>query len=254
MEVGIKLWSSNPVKYVDKSEFADFIEVLPRSERSLDKLARRKRKYTIHVPHELFGFSPIHNMRKSRKLLDQAVGAAKKLKAGLIIMHTGLVEEEPDEEFVRKAAKAVAKLAKTVSYGRLLIENSYPKAAFDIEKGKYYICYDYEHLRELLEITGAGFCLDFEHAAIAAHQLGIDYKRFVAGLMRLKPEYFQLSGVRLNTRVYSKGHHQSIFEGAIDPDFVKETVKKANKPVCLETPVDIEQRKKEVEFLKNGNG
>lgn len=251
MQVGIKLWSTNPVKYVEDSGFADFIEVLPINSKSLDKFEKRKRKYTIHVPHELFGFSPIHDMRKSQKLLNHAVSAAKKLKAELLIMHTGLIEKKPNEKFVREATKAAAKLAKTVSYGRLLIENSYPKAAFDIDNGKYYFCYDYEHLRELLEITGAGFCLDLEHAAIAAHQLGLDYKGFVAELMKLKPEYFQLSGVRLDTRVYSKGHHQSIFEGDIDLNFVKETIKKVNRPVCLETPLDPEQRKKEVVFLKS---
>ncbi len=254
MEVGIKLWSTNPVKYIDNSEFADFIEVLPRNARSLDKFARRKRKYIIHVPHELFGFSPIHNMRKSQKLLQHAVNAAKKLKAELLVMHTGRIKEEPNEEFIRKAIKAAAKLAKTVSYGRILVENSYPKSAFDIDKGNYYLCYDYEHVKDLLEMSGAGFCLDFEHAAIAARQLGLDYKSFVAKLMKLKPEYFHFSGTRLPklpSGTSSEGHHMSIFEGDIDLNFVKKTIKRANKPVCLETPVDIEQRKREVAFLKS---
>lgn len=253
MEVGIKLWSTNSVKYVNDSDFADFIEVLPINAISLDKFAKRKNKYTIHVPHELFGFSPILNMEKSKKLLQRAVSAAKKLKAELLIMHTGRVKEEPNEKFIRESIKAAAKIAKTASYGRILIENSYPKSAFDIDEGNYYFCYDYEHIKELLEMAGAGFCLDFEHAAIAARQLGLDYRGFVAELMKLKPEYFHFSGtmlLKLDPKTRSEGHHTSIFEGDIDLNFVKKTIKKANKPVCLETPVDIEQRKKEVEFLK----
>ncbi|MBI2549605.1 TIM barrel protein [Candidatus Woesearchaeota archaeon] len=253
MQVGIKLWSTNSVKYVNDSDFADFIEVLPVNAISLGKFAKRKNNYTIHVPHELFGFNPILNMKKSQKLLQRALSAAKKLKAELLIMHTGRVKEEPNEEFIRESIKAAAKIAKTASYGRILIENSYPKSAFNIDKGNYYLCYDYEHIKELLEMSRAGFCLDFEHAAIAAHQLGLDYKRFVAELMKLKPEYFHFSGTRLPklpSSTSSEGHHTSIFEGDVDLDFVKETVKKANKPVCLETPVDIGQRKREVEFLK----
>lgn len=254
MEVGIKLWSTNPVKYVKDSDFADFIEVLPRSEKSIEKFARRPRNYTIHIPHEVFGFSPIHSMRKSQKLLQMAVRAAKKLNAELLIMHTGRIKEEPDEEFIREALKAAAKLARTAGYGRILIENSYPRSAFAIDKGNYYFCYDYERIKELLEMAGAGFCLDFEHAAIAALQLGLDYKRYVAKLMSLKPDYFHFSGTRLPklpSDTSPEGHHMSIFEGDIDPGFVKETVKKANKPVCLETPVNTGQRKREVKFLKS---
>lgn len=254
MEVGIKLWSTNPVKYVNDSDFADFIEVLPINAVSLDKFAKRKNNYTIHVPHEAFGFNPILSMKKSKKLLQRAVRAAKKLKAELLIMHTGRIKEEPNEKFIRESIKAAAKIAKTASYGRLLIENSYPKSAFDIDEGNYYLCYDYKHIKELLEMTGAGFCLDFEHAAITAHQLGLDYKGYVAKLMKLKPEYFHFSGTKLPklpSGTSSEGHHVSILEGDIDLNFVKETIKKANKPVCLETPIDIEQRKMEVEFLKS---
>ena len=246
MEVGIKMWSTNPIKYIEDSDFADFIEVLPRSVKSLEKFARRPYNYTVHVPHEIFGFSPILNMKKSQKLLNQAIAAAKKLKAEVLIMHSGYLKEKPDEKTIKEGIRSVANLAKNASYGTVLIENSYPECFIELEKGKYYLSYDYERLRELLELSGAGFCLDFEHAAIAAHQLGLDYNRYVATLMKLEPEYFHLSG----TSLASGKHHSTIFEGDIDLEFVKKILKKANKPVCLETPIDIEQRKREVAFLK----
>ncbi|MBI2140952.1 TIM barrel protein [Candidatus Woesearchaeota archaeon] len=246
MEVGIKLWSKNSVSCIDEADFADFIEVLPTSTSSISKFQRRKRKYVIHVPHEIFGFSPLVNMEKSRKLLDLAVTAARKLKARLLIMHGGFAKGNPDEETIAEGLSKVAKLAKTVSYGRLLIENSIPKGTFHIDQGKHYICYSYEQLRRVIEESGIGFCLDFEHAKITAHQLGLDFRDHIAELMRLRPEYFQLSGVKLAANM----HHTTIFNSDIDLKFVKRILKKANKPVCLETPLDVEQRRKEVAFLK----
>lgn len=247
MEVGIKLWSSNPVKYVDEAGFADFIEVLPINISSISKFQRRERKYVIHVPHEIFGFSPLVSIQKSRKLLNLAITAARKLKAELLIMHGGFAKCNPDEKTTVEGLKKIAKLAKTVSYGRLVIENSFPKGRFHLDQGKHYICYSYEQLNQVIKESGIGFCLDFEHAAITAHQLGLNFKDHVAQLMTLGPEYFQLSGVRLDTN----SHHTTIFNSDIDIEFVKKILKKADKPVCLETPIDIEQRKREVEFLKS---
>ncbi len=246
MKVGIKLWSSNPVRYIDGAGFADFIEVLPVSISSITKLQRSERKYVIHVHHEIFGFGPLVSMEKSRKLLNLAITAARKLKAELLIMHGGFAKGNPDEETTAEGLKKVAKLAKTASYGRLVIENSFPKGRFHLDQGKHYICYSYEQLNHVIKESGIGFCLDFEHAAITANQLGLNFKDHVAQLMKLRPEYFQLSGVRLATN----SHHTTIFNSDINIEFVKKILKKANKPVCLETPLDIEQRKKEVEFLK----
>ena len=246
MQVGIKLWSSNPVKYVRDSDFADFIEVLPRSEKSLEKFARRPHNYTVHVPHEGFGFCPLLDMKKSKKLLERTIKAAKKLKTETLIMHTGYMRKAIDEKSMKDVIKSAAKLARSANYGRILIENGVPKGTIYVDKGRYYACYSHEQMKEVLELSGAGFCLDLEHAAITAHQLGLNYRKHVADLMRLKPEYFHLSGLRLA----SGGHHISIFDSDIDLSYVKSLLKKAGKPVCLETPIGIAQRKKEVEFLK----
>ena len=201
----------------------------------------------MHVPHEVFGFCPLLDMKKSKKLLEHAIKAAKRLKTETLIMHTGYMMKAIDEKSMKEMIKSAAKLARGAGYGRILIENGVPKGTFYIDKGKHYACYNREQMKEVLELSGAGFCLDLEHAAITANQLGLDYRKLVSGLMTLKPEYFHLSGMMLAP----KGHHLSIFEGDIDLSFVKSLIKKADKPVCLETPVNIEQRKKEVEFLKS---
>ncbi|MBI2143963.1 TIM barrel protein [Candidatus Woesearchaeota archaeon] len=248
MKVGVKLWSTNPPEqFGQAAKFADFIEVMPVDTESVGRLPNTWFSYTVHVPHERFGFSPLLDLEKSQQLLQQATSAARKLKAETIVMHTGFLKEAPGKPTTEKAIKAAAKLARTAGYGRLLIENSIPKDRFKDGSDRYFVCYDYEQIKSIMEASGAGFCLDLEHAAITAYQLGLDYNQFVSQLMKLKPEYFHLSGTRLATN----GHHTSIFEGNIDREFVKKLLQKANKPVCLETPLDTEQRKKEVEFLKN---
>ncbi len=248
MKVGIKLWSTNPVEYIESAGFADFVEVMPVDAESLEKFTGRPYSYTVHVPHESFGFNPALDPKKSRELLEQGIAAAKKLKGSRLIMHASHFFEKPDEQEVQKAITITAKLGKEAGFAGLLIENS---TVYEVVKDRtrHYIGYSYEHMKALLELSGAGFCMDLEHVAIAASQLGITFQKHANELLRLKPDYFHLSGATLSDFT-PKGHHLSLFEGDVDKDFAKSVIKKANKPVCLETPIDISQRKREVEFLK----
>lgn len=243
MKVGIKLWSTNSAEYIDGAGFADFVEVMPVDEKSLQKFIGRDYEYTVHIPHENFGFNPALDYYKSQKILEKAIKAAKKLKADKLIMHTGYLREKPNKEKTQEAAMLVSKLAKSVSHGRVFLENS-TIAETSNGENRNFMFYNYETLKELLEMSGAGFCMDLEHATVAAREMGISYQAHVAELMKLKPDYIHLSGTQ------KEGRHTSIFESEISPDFAKKTIKKAGKPVCLETPIDMTQRKREVEFLK----
>ncbi len=249
MRVGIKLWSTNPISYFEEAGFADFVEVMPVSLSDLPKIARIKRTYTAHVPHERFGFNPALEYEKSSALLQQGIAAAKFLKSDELIMHASHYFEEPGEQAVQKAIAMTAKLAKEACFPGLLIENS---TVYEVVKDRtrFYIGYSYEQMKELLELSGAGFCLDLEHAAIAASQLGTTFQKQANELLKLKPDYFHLSGAHFTPGERHLGHHLSLFEGEVDKDFAKSVLKKANKQVCLETPIDISQRKREVEFLK----
>ncbi len=251
MKVGIKLWSTNPQRYAEEAGFADFIEVMPVTLESVERLAKRKREYTIHVPHEEFGFSPVSDFRKSQKLLQRAAAAAKILKAESLVMHTGYFNHSPSKAEVSEGIKAAARLVKSNPYGKILVENSVPVDVCKTDRGKHYFCYDHGELKELLETSGSGFCLDLEHAAITAHSLGKSYEDHVNELMKLRPDYFHLSGARVaEVDDTGEAHHLSILEGDIPLGFIKRLLRKANKPVCLETPIDTAQRKKEVAFLK----
>ena len=250
MKVGIKLWSTNPISYFEEAGFADFVEVMPVSLSDLPKIAQIRRTYTTHVPHEGFGFNPVMEYEKSSALLKQGTAAAKLLKSDKLIMHASHYHEQPDEQAVHKAIAMTAKLAKEARFPGLLIENS---TVYEVVKDhtRFYIGYSYEQMKELLELSGAGFCLDLEHAAIAASQLGTTFQKQVEELLPLKPDYFHLSGAHFSPKDRHLGHHLSLFEGEVDKDFARDIIRKVNRPVCLETPIDISQRKKEVEFLKS---
>ena len=168
-------------------------------------------------------------------------------------MHTGYVTSAPSEKTMAEGINAAARLAKNTTYGRILIENNVVGGTFALmDKGKHYICYTPEHMKEVIELSGAGFCLDIEHTAITAHQLGTDFWKLLWQFMKLKPEYFHLSGTRLKKlhASYAEGHHLSIFNTDFDIDAIRLLLQKAGKPVCLETPLDTGQRRKEYEFLK----
>ena len=245
MKVGIKLWSTNSVEYIDKAGFADFVEVMPVDEKSLQKFSGRDYEYTTHVPHESFGFNPALDYEKSLKLLEKGITAAKQLKSEVLVMHASHFFEQPDEDKVQEAIAKTAKVAKAGGFAGLVIENSTVHEAVN-GRTRHYIGYNYDQMKQLLELTGAGFCLDLEHAAIVAHQLGISFREQTSQLLKLKPSYFHLSGAGFANH----SQHISLFEGDVDKEFAREVIRNAKKPVCLETPIDMEQRKKEVEFLK----
>ena len=115
VEVGIKLWSTNPVEYIESAGFADFVEVMPVDLESLVKFSKKEYNYTVHVPHESFGFNPVLDLRKSRTLLERGIAAAKQLKSSRLIMHASHFLEKPDEQAVKKAIAALLSTAKVLA-------------------------------------------------------------------------------------------------------------------------------------------
>ncbi len=92
---------------------------------------------------------------------------------------------------------------------------------------------------------GFKFCMDFGHAVATAAHFKKDYKKIVQEFAKLRPEYFHLSG---NQKGEDK--HASIFDADTDIGFFKKIIQENGSPVCLETPLDLQKRKKEVDYLK----
>lgn len=237
MQVGVKYYSHNKIERKD-FEFADFVEVLPVPGNITGVFGQQKFKYTIHCAHDAFGFNPSNAKahEKSRAIVNDAINAADQLGAKVIVVHAGfntpaLKIKEPKKNAIKFLQKHFDK--------RMHIENLLP-----VDGEMTWVAYSPDEIAEFQDL-GFKFCLDFGHAVATAAHFGKDYREYVDQFAGLKPDYFHLSGT-------FKGvdKHRSIFDTDADVDFFKSIIKKAGKPVCLETPLDSEQRKKEVEFLK----
>ncbi len=237
MEVGVKFFSHNKIVKKD-FEFADFVEVLPVPGNPVGVFGSMKFKYRVHCPHDAFGFNPsdTKNSSKNEAIIKEAIAAADRLKADTIVVHAGF--NTPKLKLKNPKKTAMEFMQKHFDK-RICMENLLP-----VDKDMVWVAYSPEEIAEFKDL-GFGFCLDFGHAVDTATHLKKDYKEYVNEFVRLKPDYFHLSGT-LN----GKDRHASIFDTDADVGFFKQIIKKAGKPVCLETPLDSERRRKEVEFLK----
>ena len=225
MKFGLKLWSTNTnlidqaVHLIDEKVF-DYIElmVIPYSE---IKPFLIDVPYIIHIPHEKFRVNIGDPAVKEYTLqkINESLIWAEQLNVKYLILHAG-----------HGSIQHAADLLHEVSDSRLLIENM-PKVGLG---GEQMIGYSPMQIRELLEDSDMGLCLDFGHAVKAAVSFGVDYKEYVRGFMEFKPRVFHVSDGFTNTET---DNHLNIGEGNYDMAFIGNCVSR-NKDVyvTLETP------------------
>ncbi|MBI4438965.1 TIM barrel protein [Candidatus Woesearchaeota archaeon] len=240
MEVGIKFYSHNTVNRTD-FDFADFVEILPVPQNPLGVFSQHEFKYRIHCAHDAFGFNPSNTkqLEHNKAIIKQAIWAADELRADRIVVHAGF--NTPELNIKNPMKKSLSFLTEMFD-DRICIENLLP-----LDGNLAWVAYSPEEITAFKD-EGFKFCLDFGHAVSTAAHLGKDYKEYVNQFAGLNPDYFHLSGSPLYG---GDKHHLTILESDADIEFFKKIIKKADKPVCLETPLNAEQRKKEVMFLKN---
>ena len=225
MKFGLKLWSINTalidqaVYLVDEKVF-DYIElmVMPDSE---IKPFLIDVPYIIHIPHHRFGVNIGEATIKEYNLqkINESITWADELNARYLILHAGHGSMEHATALLHK-----------LSDSRLLIENM-PKVGLD---GEPMIGYSPAQIEELIRDSDMGLCLDFGHAAKAAVSLGVDYKEYVQGFMKLEPMMFHVSD---GTLIEEKDEHLNIGEGEYDFRYFLQCVD--NNPfgfVTIETP------------------
>ncbi len=238
METGLKFFSSNKIAKKDY-DFADFIEILPVPDNPLGVFEKIKARYRIHCPHDQFGFNPsdIKNTDKNKKILQLSVDAADSLNADLIVVHAGFNTRKLN---ISNPKQKAMDLLKEHFDSRMCIENVLP-----VDGEMIWVGYSHEDIAEFKD-SGFKFCLDFGHAIDTATRLKKDKKGFIEEFLKLKPDYFHLSGTQNGF-----DRHLSILDSDMNLEYIKGLIKKAGKPVCLETPLDTEKRKKEIRFLKS---
>lgn len=243
MQVGVKFYSVNNVEFLRGLDFVDFVEVLPVPGR-FDELKKfRKFKCTIHAPHSSFDFNPADkgNEKRNLELMKETIKAADFLEAEIIVIHPGY---NPEKNAIKNAVANQLSFFSKITDERIFLENT----MLESNEGFQYVGdVTASGVKEMLERTGFRFCLDFCHAAATAVVIKRDYKELIKEFLKLKPGYFHVADNLLN----GKDQHLHIGDGKLDMGFIKGLIKKSKCPVCLETPLNLERRKQDVDFLRN---
>ena len=225
LKFGLKLWSINTdlidqaVHLIDEKAF-DYIELMVIPDSAINPFLIDV-PYIIHIPHEKFGINIGEDSRKEYNLqkINESIAWADRLNAKHLILHAGYGSMEHATDLLHE-----------LSDSRLLIENM-PKVGLG---GEAMIGYSPAQIKELIGDSDMGLCLDFGHAVKVAVSLGLNYKEYVKGFMRLEPRVFHVSDGVLSGE---RDGHLGIGKGEYDIGFLMGCVEGGGSGlITVETP------------------
>lgn len=256
MKIGLKLWSNNE-NYLSHAEnlwgegVFDFIELylVPGTyEKYVSQWKGLEVPYFIHAPHAHHKFNLADSSREedNLKLYDETRRLADELNASLIIVHPGVLGEDTD---IPQKQKSIKKQLKMLNDERVLIENKPYKAINDLG-----ICAGSspEEIRDYIEATGMGFCLDVNHALKYAISMGRDHMEAIKEFADMGPKIIHICGL---DDTVEEDKHLHLYDSEIDLDNIMNILTGCGTEYwTIETPkdskTDLEDFKKEVFFLK----
>lgn len=239
MKYGMKIYAgkneSDFPKLVKEIPF-DFVEAMIEPSANFSYLKKYDIDYVIHAAHSGFGIN-VANPRKKQKnisAIKHAINASNDLKADVIIVHPGYIENK--DCTLENAINFVKKL----DCDKIIFENLYPHPAY--KKG--HLGYSLEDIKKIRE-EGIGFCLDIGHASLNAYNTHKNYINFIEQLIELRPKHYHF------TDCIIKRHkdHQHFGDGNLDLGKIKRMVPK-NARISIETGQD-ERLKEDFEYLRS---
>lgn len=214
MKTGLKLWSTNTGDYYNEAQrlyakgYFDYIElyVVPDSLDTLEKWHQLKIPFNLHAPHFMSGFNLAdHAMALANKITYQQVRMfADRLDAKYIVFHAGM-DGNLDETIRQLSA---------FNESRAVIENTPLRALPNHLGGMFCRGSSPEEIRQIMQKTGCGFCLDFGHAICAANSNQRDGYAYIADFCKLHPTCFHLSDTTDITSEYDM--HLHLGHGVLD--------------------------------------
>jgi deoxyribonuclease IV len=235
MNLGLKIWSTNlaylePAQALFNLDVFQYIElfVVPGSINTVNVWRNVRIPFILHAPHSYSGF----NLSLSERFHDNAILMKEvemfrlALSPAMVIFHPGI--NGSIEETIRQL-QAFKKngFSQLISIG--FVENK-PKVGIHGE-----LCVGYEPLtiKEIMESTSMGFCLDFGHAVCTAVSLALDWRLFIGSFLTLKPGIVHLSD---GLRDSETDQHLNIGAGNFD-------LKWFLRQLQPEIPISIETKK-----------
>ena len=195
---GVKLWSRDYAKNPEfarqsvaavKDGYFDYIELFVPPATYDDfhtQIASEFKgvKVIIHAPHSIFGLdtgNPEMFVQNQEKLADSQ-RYADLLKAEIIILHAGFNE---GEQYVAESARQF----KAFNEPRLAVENL---PYFCSSTQKILHGTSPMEVKQIMEISGCQFCLDFSHAVCAANSYKRDIFADLKAYQALNPVMYHM--------------------------------------------------------------
>ena len=246
MKIGLKIWDEKDLdKITPLLNKIDFLEVMAIEGKDYSFLKKVKLPITVHCMHCNFGvnFSNAMNFVKNRNALRYAISLADKYNAKFIIVHPGFKEKG----FC--AVNNISHFLSNFNDERILVENM---PFIDDERSEFF-GYSLGELSKIIEYSNKNFCLDFGHAGITAKLRDENVGEFIKDLMKLKPKYFHICGVKFGKKtnlLEGMENHTSLFKGDLPIKEIKKLIPK-NAWVLLETWHNLAEHEKDIEFLRS---
>jgi sugar phosphate isomerase/epimerase len=241
LKVGVKAWRVEKWlgELIERGK-PDFIETIAIVGEDYVGLKDFGLPITIHTEHLSFGINPADPMllEKNIKSIEFAIKTADMLDASVIVAHPGfLVNHNCNMQNAIDFLKA--------NYDPRIIVENMPN--FTAKEGDVFnVGRGLDEMKIIMDKTKMGLCLDLSHAAVAAVDSGLDYKQVIRDFLQFKPGYFHISDSTLKSK---QGDHLHLGEGETDILWFKRILPK-NAWVVLETPLDIEGKLKDIEFMR----
>ena len=201
-KLGLKVWSSN-LFYISLADglyndgVFDYVElyVVPGSDKSCSQKWRQaKFPFILHAPHSSDGFnlSLKECEAKNRILIKEVDSFREVLSPRYVIFHPGT--NGSIRETIRQISMFRHEFAEL--FNLAVVENK-PKIGIN---GEECIGVSPEEIKELLNETGLGFCLDVGHAICYAAWKRTEYESVIEQFIKLKPKMFHLMDGDVNSK------------------------------------------------------
>lgn len=235
MKVGVKIWDNEKdiAKAKEIAPYVDFIEVMASNPKFIPLLKEINVPYVIHCMHQEHDVN-FANRKKhyaNYASLLTAIKFADELNAKFIVVHQGYLEDGNCN------IQNVGSFFSKIDDKRILFENLPMNDQID------FIGTRVDDIKKLMQLGGKGLCLDFAHGIMTAEVLKMHPVVYLKGFLDLKPKYFHIANVK------QMEDHKHFEEGDFQMELLKNLLPK-DAYVCIETSLDVEKLKKEIEFLK----
>lgn len=231
MKIGVKTYSSPEfLKHFGKE--VDFFEVMVADGNNYDFVKTLSKPVVIHAQHETLGINNADSTQiaKNTASFESARKVADSCKAKRIILHPGRINDKncSRETFVSFVKKLKDK--------RILVENLIGN----------YLCTTPEETASIMKATGAGLCLDINHAIFTALALKQDPLDMIREFVELKPVHYHLGGQRMRVGDMA---HLSFQDSDLDIVGILKLIPE-DAEITLEVSTDIKKVENDIKIIR----